>query len=83
VRLHLRPVGSPGWRAALLWRDWLRARPDARADVTGVRRDALAAGESGGDDDTAAVRAWFAAAWPQAREWAVHTGWTPAPVSPD
>jgi len=81
VCLHLRPVGSPGWRAALLWRDWLRAWPDARADVTGVRREALAAGESG-DDAAAAVRAWSAAAWPRARAWAVHTGWTP-PVSPD
>ena len=25
VRVVLRPAGSPAWRAALLWRDWLRA----------------------------------------------------------
>jgi dephospho-CoA kinase len=82
VRLHLRPVGSPGWRAALLWRDWLRTWPDARAEVTGIRRAALATGESG-DEDPAAVQAWFAGAWPRARAWAIHTGWTPGPVTPD
>jgi len=29
--LHVRVTGSPGWRSALLLRDWLRADPTARA----------------------------------------------------
>ncbi len=32
VRLHVRPVGSPGWRSALLLRDWLRAVPEERTE---------------------------------------------------
>jgi dephospho-CoA kinase len=48
VDLHLRVVGSPGWRFALLLRDYLRAVPEAaeRADV------ALAA------DDWASSTGW-------------------------
>lgn len=29
--LHVREIGSPGWRSALLIRDWMRADPAARA----------------------------------------------------
>jgi dephospho-CoA kinase len=32
VRVALRPAGSPAARAALLWRDWLRADAAARAE---------------------------------------------------
>jgi dephospho-CoA kinase len=32
VRVVLRPAGSPAWRAALLWRDWLRADGASRAE---------------------------------------------------
>ncbi len=30
ARLHVRPVGSPAWRSALLLRDWRRAVPEER-----------------------------------------------------
>jgi dephospho-CoA kinase len=32
VRVVLRPAGSSAWRAALLWRDWLRADGTSRAE---------------------------------------------------
>jgi dephospho-CoA kinase len=32
VQVHARAAGSPGWRAALLIRDWLRADPEARRE---------------------------------------------------
>lgn len=31
VNLHVRVAGSPGWRYALLFRDWLRSEPSAAA----------------------------------------------------
>ena len=72
VRVDVREVGSPGWRRALLVRDWLRvdevARAEYRARATGggpepARRSV---------EDPVAV-----AMSPGADAWAAATGWSP------
>ncbi|MFR9730093.1 dephospho-CoA kinase [Saccharopolyspora sp. MS10] len=79
VNLHLRVPGGPGWRTALLLRDWLRAEPEARADYLAVKREL--SGRFAADEGVAryaeAKEPWFAAALPRARAWAERTGWTP------
>jgi dephospho-CoA kinase len=70
VRLHVRVTGSPGWRAALLLRDWLRADPQARRDY--------AKQEYTKQEDTKAGKPGLADLWPRAQEWARSTGWQPA-----
>lgn len=79
VNLHVRVLGSPGWRVALLFRDWLRADADARAEYAAVKREL--AERYGSDPDheryAEAKEPWFLAALPRAQEWADRTGWTP------
>lgn len=66
VHLHVREIGSPGWRYALLVRDWLRADPAARADYLDLKLRA------------AAKEPWFDGAAARAQEWAVSSGWAPS-----
>jgi dephospho-CoA kinase len=58
VHLHVRALGSPGWRFALLFRDWLRAVPEERAAYLAAKRAAVAAGDAGraGGGDGTVVR---------------------------
>lgn len=74
VHLHVRVVGGPGWRAALLMRDWWRADAAARSAYEGEKRRLGGLGL----DATAYAEAkepWFAGAVPQALAWADRTGW--------
>jgi dephospho-CoA kinase len=77
VHVHVREVGSPGWRWALLFRDWLRADATAREEYAGLKRTLAADGPS-----TAAYaeakEPWFAQVSPRAEAWAARTGWTPS-----
>ncbi|HJW00617.1 MAG TPA: dephospho-CoA kinase [Arthrobacter sp.] len=79
VNLHVRAAGSPGWRFALCFRDWLRADPDAAADYLALKRR-LAQLHSG-DPSTAAYaaakEAWFAAAEDPMERWAAGARWVP------
>jgi dephospho-CoA kinase len=79
VHLHVREHGSPGWRYALLFRDWLRADAQACAEYLQVKR--AAAAEFAGDPDAARYvgrkEPWFDTALPRAETWAESTGWTP------
>lgn len=80
VNLHVRAAGSPGWRYALCFRDWLRADAAARADYLAEKR--RAARRHGVDKSTAAYAAdkedWFTDyAAPRMEEWARRTGWRP------
>lgn len=78
VHLHVRVLGSPGWRYALLFRDWLRGDAAAREEYLQVKR--AAAAEFAGDSDATRYverkEPWFAAALPRAEAWAESTGWT-------
>lgn len=80
VHLHVRESGSPEWRNTLLFRDWLRAVPVARAEYLSIKKSAVAA--CGADPDArryvAQKEPWFAAAAERAEEWAASTGWSPS-----
>lgn len=83
VNVHVRVAGSPGWRYALAFRDWLRAEDDWRSTYLAAKRAAML---DGADDDTTAAYAaakepWFTdIADPALTAWTAATGWQPPPV---
>lgn len=77
VNLHVREVGSPGWRWALAFRDWLRVDVAARSDYLALKRRSAADHVGDSDGYARAKEAWFAAAEPQLAAWIATTGWTP------
>ena len=77
VHLHIRAAGSPGWRAALLLRDWMRAQPQVRQEYAGVKQRLAGAGLTA-TEYAAAKEPWFDQAWPRALAWASSTGWSPS-----
>ena len=79
VNLHVRLVGGPGWRTALLMRDWWRADSSARSAYETQKRR-LAASTTSTTQYAAAKEPWFAAAVPQAVAWAERP--PPAPLPP-
>jgi dephospho-CoA kinase len=78
VHLHVRVVGSPGWRYALLFRDWLRADADARTEYTTVKR--MAESRFVNDPDASRyveVKApFFDDSLRRAEDWGASSGWT-------
>ncbi len=80
VHLHVREVGSPGWRYALLFRDWLRADPAARDEYLRVKREAAA--RCAGDPDAGRYvevkEPWFDTALTRAESWAATSAWVPS-----
>lgn len=78
ANIHIREVGSPGWRFALQFRDWLRAKPDARHRYASLKQ-ALAAGAPNAGEYAEAKEPWFADAYPHVVDWARRTGWTEEP----
>lgn len=76
VHVHVRERGSPGWRFALLFRDWLVHVPAEREAYAAEKRRLLAI-----DDDTdgyvEAKEPWFDDAWRRAQVWADETEWRP------
>jgi dephospho-CoA kinase len=78
ANIHIREVGSPGWRFALQFRDWLRANPDARHRYASLKQ-ALAAGAPNAGEYAEAKEPWFADAYPRVVDWAGRTGWSDDP----
>lgn len=76
VHVHVREVGSPGWRWALLVRDWLRAEPGARAEYRAEKERLATSGRSRGEY-AAAKEPWFDGIHARLEAWARETGWTP------
>jgi dephospho-CoA kinase len=74
VRVHVREVGGPGWRWALLFRDWLRADQHARDDYAAMKRS-LAARLTTSTEYAVAKELWFEAAAARAEAWAAESGW--------
>ena len=86
VNLHLRAAGSPGWRYALCFRDWLRADAAARADYVAEKRRVAGLHET--DRSTAGYAAdkegWFTDyAAPRMEAWVRRTGWKPPSYTDD
>lgn len=75
VDCHVRPVDSPAWREALLFRDWLRAHPAGVRDYA-HRKHRLAARTW---DCIASYRdakaPFVSSALDQAERWALRSGW--------
>ena len=76
ANIHVREVGSPGWRWALMFRDWLRADQQAARDYEAEKRRLVATAA-----DTAeyadAKEPWFDAVNDRVEAWAADTGWEP------
>jgi dephospho-CoA kinase len=72
VRVHVSEAGSPAWRAALLWRDWLRDDASARAEYVRAATVPGAAGD-------AARHRFEADGRTRAEGWAASSGWSPPP----
>jgi dephospho-CoA kinase len=80
VNLHVRVKDGPGWRWALLFRDWLTVDRSA-ADEYHTMKLAMAAEFA--SDGTAeryaqAKEPWFERVHERAERWAAATGWAPA-----
>jgi len=78
VHLHVREVGSPGWRWSLLFRDWLRGEPAAREEYTALKREAESRGPAV-EDYAEAKEPWFDGIHGRLEAWARETGWSPSP----
>ncbi|WP_100443911.1 dephospho-CoA kinase [Glycomyces xiaoerkulensis] len=77
AHVHFRRIDSPGQRFALLFRDWLRADPEACADYAEAKGE-LAAKVDSATAYAEAKEPWFLReAWPRAGRWAETTGWKP------
>lgn len=77
IHLHVREVGSPGWRWALLFRDWLRADASARVDYR-VEKERLSATGVDRADYADAKEPWFDSVHERIETWAQETGWSPS-----
>jgi dephospho-CoA kinase len=80
ANVHVRVFGSPGWRYALLFRDWLRADPDAVRMYAALKQElaALHAGDHRTLAYAEAKEPWFTdVAWPLMDAWATSSGWRP------
>jgi dephospho-CoA kinase len=76
--VHIRVEGSAGWRAALLFRDWLRASPGPRADYLAMKERAAAENATATIGDYAAAKEpWFQKAFTEMERWATDTDWQP------
>ncbi len=79
VHLHVRVVGSAGWRYALQFRDWLRSDAHARREYAALkyRLAAKQATDADAAGYTDAKEPWFQAVWPQLLRWSAESGWRP------
>jgi dephospho-CoA kinase len=75
VHLHIRKQGSPGWRYALLIRDWLSAEP-GEAEAYEAEKIRLASLHETTATYADAKEPWFDTALPRAEAWARTTGWS-------
>ncbi|MHB8274368.1 MAG: dephospho-CoA kinase [Dermatophilaceae bacterium] len=75
VHLHVRETDGPGWRSALLFRDWLRAEANERDAYAALKRQ-LAPSATTTTEYTEAKGPWIVGALARADAWARHTGWS-------
>jgi dephospho-CoA kinase len=76
AHVHVREAGSPAWRFALLFRDWLTHVAEERDGYAAEKRRLLDLH----DTTTAyadAKEPWFTEGFARAQAWAAQTDWTP------
>jgi dephospho-CoA kinase len=78
AKLHVRVIGSPGWRFALLMRDHLRAVPEARDEYAAAKTDWATSHADDAYAYSEAKEPWFDGEARAADDWAEATGWQPA-----
>ncbi|MEP7332940.1 MAG: dephospho-CoA kinase [Terracoccus sp.] len=76
VHVHVRERGAPGWRFAILFRDWLRSVPAERAAYT-TEKHRLLTIHGTTEEYAEAKEPWFDEAHRRADAWATETGWVP------
>ena len=76
AHIHIREVSSPGWRWALMFRDWMRADADARAEYAAEKARIAASGATA-TEYAEAKEPWFDAVHERAEAWARESGWEP------
>ena len=76
IHLHVRRADSPGYRYALLFRDWLRAQPEEAAAYQ-AEKVRLASTQETTSGYAEAKEPWFDSAWARAELWATRTRWAP------
>ncbi|MEO6143315.1 MAG: dephospho-CoA kinase [Dermatophilaceae bacterium] len=74
VHVHVRETDGPGWRYALLFRDWLRAEGGER-EAYAEHKSRLAQSVVTTTEYAEAKEPWFVDAFTRADAWARHTGW--------
>jgi len=75
VHVHVREIDGPGWRYALLFRDWLRAQGQERDGYAALKRE-LAGSAATTTEYVEAKGPWIVAALARADVWARRTGWS-------
>ena len=75
TNVHVRVDGWPNQQFALLFRDWLVAEPDVRAEYLALKREVAAAGHRTAGDYADAKEPWFVDAYHRAWAWADAEGW--------
>lgn len=75
VHVHVREIDGPGWRYALLFRDWLRAEVEERAAYAELKAR-LARTAATTTEYVEAKGPWIVEALARADQWARHTGWS-------
>jgi dephospho-CoA kinase len=76
AHVHVRELDGAAWRWALLFRDWMRADPQAR-DGYADEKVRISGEVSTTTDYAAAKEPWFAGVDRRAEEWARQRGWEP------
>jgi dephospho-CoA kinase len=74
AHIHVREAGSPGWRWALMFRDWLCAEPAAAREYA-AEKDRIAATGASTSEYTEAKEPWFSSVADRAEAWARESGW--------
>ena len=77
TNVHLRVDGWPGQQFALIFRDWLIADADARAEYLELKRTVAAQRHDTTGDYADGKEPWLADAYRRALAWADDTGWRP------
>jgi dephospho-CoA kinase len=77
TNVHIRVDGWPNQQFALLFVDWLKANPDARAAYLSVKQAAEKQADGGTASYIEAKEPWMLDAYRRAWEWADSTGWRP------